>query len=385
LKKQNDFLFDNEDENSTPSDQNGDETTEDNNENGDKDIPINEFFPFHSNMTKEEMEARGFKVKTIRFTPFDLLIMLVCMFLFTLAGCGLSLVSFLALIISAPLYATFSYRISNNFSFFVPLAAIVACGFITKSPIMPLGVLLATGMSYIMLYSVNNKPESAKTSAVVGCCVSMGIYLLAAYFIGDLMNKISEREIMSAINSLFENMEAQALGIYTEMAKSGIDLGLSDAELENAAKLFAQSSRSLLPSVIIICFMIISYISASLLPLFSKLLRAKEMLGNICYEIKLSKIAVVVYLISWFGSLFGTGIFSVAFRNIISILAPALSLCGIKQIGEFLHSKGTPKIISAFVQLISIFAAFVLGDIGLSVLMMFGVFHTLKTSTPNNM
>ena len=261
MKNQNDFLFDSEDENTSPLDHDGDEEKEDNNNDGDNSIPQNEAFPFLGHMTKEEMETRGFKIKTIRFTPFDLLIMLVCMFLFTLSGCGLSIVSLLALIISAPLYATFSYRIGNNFSFFVPLAAIVSCGFITKSPVMPLSVLLAASMSYVMLYSVNKKPESAKTSAVAGCCVSMALYLLAAYFVGDLMNKISAREILAAINAVFENMEAQALGIYTEMAKSGIDLGLTDAELESAAKLFAQSSRSLLPSVIVICFMMISYLS----------------------------------------------------------------------------------------------------------------------------
>lgn len=328
MKNQNDFLFDNEEEKNTP-DQTGEGENEENKENGDSDNSQNNFSPFLGHMTKEEMEARGFKVKTIRFTPLDLLIMLVCAVLFTQTGCGFSALSLLALIVSAPLYATFSYRIGNSFSFLIPLVAIIASAFIAKDPIMPLGVLLTTAMSYIMLYSVNNKPERSKTFAVVGCSVSMGIYLLAVFILGNLLNKFSPREVMSFINSIFENMEIQALGVYTEMAKSGIDLGLTDAELESAAKMAAHNSRMLLPSAAAIFFMIISYISASLVPLFAKIFKAKYMLKKTNYEIRLSKTAVVVYLISWFGSFLGTGTVGIAFRNLTSILMPALCLCGI--------------------------------------------------------
>ena len=374
MKEQNDFLLDTEDEEKEKDGQSPEDI------DGDEEIPEDKeiFRGPYGPLTKEEIEKRGFEIRTIKFTPFDLLIALVSLMLFTVSGCGMGVLSVLALVVSAPLYAVFSYRIGNNFSFFIPLAALVASGFITKDPLMPLGTLLATAMSYIMLYCVNNRRDASKTSAVVGCCFAISIYLVAAFIVSDIMGKISARELLSIIDEVFGGMEAYAYEMYSEMANIGFDLGLTDVELKNAAKQFALSSRSLLPSVAIISFMLISYASASLLPLTAKICGAKKMLSDTKYEIKLSKISVAVYLVSWLMAFIGTGVFGYTFRNITAILAPALSLCGIKQIGDFFVSKGMPKVAAFLIQTVSIVAALTLGDIGLSVLMMFGVFHTLK-------
>lgn len=376
MKILNDFLFDNEDEEKEEKEKEG-------GENGEDKEPEH-FHGIFGPLTKEEIEERGFSIKTIRFTPFDLVLLLISMFLFTVAGCGMGLLSTVALLVSAPLYAVFSYKIGNNFSFFVPLAALIASGFITQNPVMPLGALLATAMSYIILHCVNNISEGSKAAAVVRCSVAMGAYLVAAFIVSEIMGNISVRELLSYIDKFFLEMEAQAYQAYSEFAKAGMDFGMTDADIKLLAEQFATSSRAVLPAVAAISFMMLSYVSASLLPLIAKLCGTKNMLSNTSYEIKLSKISVVVYLIAWLGAFLGAGTFGYACRNLTAILSPALSLCGIKQIGEFLSTKGVHKIAAALIQCVCIASALVFGDIGLSVLIMFGVFRTLRPTDSNN-
>jgi hypothetical protein len=185
---------------------------------------------------------------------------------------------------------------------------------------------------------------------------------------------------MATINSIFSDMENYTYNVYSEMAKAGVDSGLSDSELKVLASQLTSSTRALLPAVAAICFMIFSYISASLLSVFARLFGAKSMLDGTNYEIRLSSISTTVYVLCWLGAFLGTGTVAIACRNITTILTPALALCGVKQIGEFLISRGKPKYFATLMQIISIVAALLFADIGISILMMFGFFHTFKYS-----
>lgn len=358
---------------------------------------MNNFDSNNSNGTENPKnprpEIQG--LKTITLGPRELWLLLVSFVLFVASGAAPFPLSLVSLIVIAPLYAVFSYRLGNHFSFFVPMVAFITCFVITGDIACALFILPATAMSYFILNSVNSGEKGAKTSAVVGCTVSLVVFILIQLAVAILLKEqFTLKELAGFINAYFDTVKnafADSITAYsaalTEMlAESGNTLSEQQLAAFDPVLLKKQidavfyMTKMTLPAIITLYCILISYLSASLLGPISRICGAKKLLDGADYSVSVSGIAIVVYFISSIGGLFASGAAYFGFRNVTYILSPALMLCGIKQIGAFLMNKGMSKHASVILQVVACLIALFSGNLGTTILIMLGMFYVSKNA-----
>ncbi|MBR5528378.1 MAG: DUF2232 domain-containing protein [Clostridia bacterium] len=326
-------------------------------------------------------------IKTVTLTPFDLILLLLSVILFTASGSASVPAGIVALIISSPLYAVFSFRIGNHFSFFVPLVATVICYIITGSIAKALFPLLATAMAYSILRAVNMRDTYSKTSAVTGCTVAIVIFLAAQLFIAtEISQAFTVRQLFDSAKTYFETAKSEFISAYTSLLTEMPDQAkaLEPDMLSEYLDYVFRSFTATLPATITIYAMMTGYISASLIIPLSAICKADNMLDKNSYGIKLSYISVIVYFISSLAMLFTSGATSIGFRNISAILSPGLMISGVKQIGALCESKHISRPIANLAKAGAVILALIFGDLGTTVLIVLGMYYTTKSISPSN-
>ncbi len=325
-------------------------------------------------------ENGNIRVKTIKITPGDLALMLLSLVLFCVTAIDTGILSIIALILSPPLYAIFSHRIGNHFSFFVPLVAFIISFIATGSGVAAVSVILSAGMSFSIIRAVNVSPERAKSSAVVGCAISGVIYVFAYLMALKLQFGISPTDMVNDFNLALDEYKASFLA----QAKS-LDLeslgyqSMSIKDFSEMLDIILHQLRVSLPSVVILAFMIVGYISASLTVFLSKLLKSEKMFWGVDFRILPTTATVYIYFICSLISIFSSGSFAYGLENMINLISPALLVCGLKQIGEYFEMRNVPKLgVNIIIVVAAVLSFTLLGGIGSSLLTIFGMFYCFR-------
>lgn len=339
--------------------------------------------------TNEENKSREY----ITISPGNIFLLFFIMFLFIASGTLKFPFSILPAMIAAPLYAIFSYKIGNRFSFLPPIIAFFISIIASRSVSSAITSLLAAGMAFAILSAINKNPEKAKTSAVIRCTVAFVVYLAAQITVYVVANDISSSaSFAAAINRYFDSAKELMLSIYSagfEEIAANYDISkLTGVEAPSFEMITAYvdmmmyQAKAMLPATVSLWMMGVSYVSCSLLLPLTKLLGARNMLEGKIFSITISGICLAVYFIASLGMVFAKGPEVYGFRNIVSIISPCFMLCGIKQIGELLKTK-LPHGVILFVKFASIVAALILGNIGTTVLTVMGMYYATRKSAAN--
>lgn len=323
-------------------------------------------------------------IKTVTLTPFDLLLLLICTVLFITSGTGGVGIQIAATLFAAPLYAVFSYRIGNHFSFFMPLVSSVICFVVTKSVFAAMAPLLITAMSYCILNAVNTNPLRPKTSAVVGGTVSIIVYLAICLFVAtEVMDLFSIKQLMSEIKSIFDTKKPEIIQMYSEtyaLLPQASGTAFSPEMLESYLDYVFYQFSATLPAIITIYAMLAAYVSASLLGPLSRLCHVRTLVNPATYGISLSYASVIVYFISSLGMVFAPDAAAAGFRNITYIISPGFMLCGLKQVGTICQGKGMSRFTSNVFKVLAFIASIVLGNLGTTVLIIMGMYYITKNT-----
>lgn len=350
-------------------------------------IKQNLLFDTDSQSTQEQNNQQN--DSHIVIGPGNMFLLFLSTVLFTASGILAFPFSMVAVVLSAPLYSIFSYKIGNRYSFVPPILAFVISLIVSGSVASSITVILAAAMSFCIMAALGRSPEKAKTSAVIRCTVAFIIYLIAQIIIFVISNDItSQGAFAEYINNYFDSVKE----LITQMYSSGFEQLLADSELSNISGLKAISpetltlyidamiyqSKAMLPATIVLWMLGISYVSCSLLPPFAKLCGARNMLEGKIYSITISGICLITYFIASLGMIFSNGPDSYGFRNIVSVISPCFMLCGVKQIGEFFKTK-IPRSAILVLKIASVLAAFVLGNLGTTLLTVLGMYYATHT------
>lgn len=342
--------------------------------------PDREPFTEGANFTPDGTESKKAKM----LSPKDAVTLLAAFILFCASGIVPLPFALLFAVAAAPLYTAFSAKMGNRFSFLPPVAAFIVSIIITRSAASSAGVFLAAGMAFAMLGAVCKNPENPKTSAVIASTVVCLLYAALTLLLFMLENGIETEQLKQAFEQSFNSLKEIFIQIYGSIDFSAFDIEISESELAAAAEQMAFQVKTLFPAICVIYGLLISYISASLLRPAAKLLKAESMFDGKLYEISLSPFAVVVYFISSLGMMLFGGSAAYGLRNVTYILAPGFMLCGIKQIGAFLKGKGIPPMGTAVIQLAAVSLSVMFGNLGVTLLIILGMFYTTKIPTSKN-
>ncbi len=319
-------------------------------------------------------------IKTVRITPFDLALLLASLVLFCTTAIDKSYFSVIALILSAPIYTIFSYRIGNHFSFFVPLVAFIIGFAVTKSAVQPASVIFAAGMSFSILRAINTCPDRAKSSAVAGSAVSAVIYAFVALVAAKLQYGISPSDVLSQITSALDVSKAQLVETLGSMDPSAFGYsGLDAADIPALVDLIIKQMLTSLPSVLLLGAMVAGYISASLTRPLAKLCHAEKMFEGVRFEVCLSTVSVFVYFICSLLAIFSDGAFGYGLQNITNLLSPGLLLCGIKQVGDIFKRRNFSKSAIPVIMIAAVAVAIILpAGLGNMILTILGIFYCTR-------
>ncbi len=316
-------------------------------------------------------------IKTVRITPYDLLLLIVSLVLFCTAAIGKDYFSVIALILSAPIYAVFSYRIGNHFSFFVPLVAFIIGFAVTKSAVQPASVIFAAGISFSILRAVNTCHDRAKSSAVAGSAVSAVIYAFVALVAAKLQYDISPSDVLSQITNALKAGLVETLGSMDPSAFGY--LGFEAADIPALADLMIEQLLPYLPSVLLLGAMILGYIAATLTRPLAKLCHAEKMFEGVRFEVRLSTVSVFVYFICSLLAIFSNGAFGYGLQNITNLLSPGLLLCGIKQVGDIFKRRNFSKSAIPVIMIAAVAVAIILpAGLGSMILTILGIFYCTR-------
>lgn len=335
-------------------------------------------------LSEQQNSEKYFSFSLPKLSPSDFILLFISFILFCISGMPLPLVSTAATILAAPLYAVFSHKTGNVFRLSAPISAFIITFIgniiVFKNFAGALGVLLSAGMAFAIFISVCKKAECSKTSAVIGCTIVFILYIAVSFLVLWAQGVISLKIISEFMNEYYELLRETI--IQDQKMNSGpFDTKISESDLNILIEYIFFNLKTLIPSITIIICLISSYISASLLNPFAKLFNDSKMLEGKKYEITLSYASVIVYFIASLFMLFaGNSAAAYGFRNIAYIIAPGLMLCGIKQIGEVLAKRGFSKFAICIAKICSVFIAFLFLNIGVTVLILLGMFYTTNTS-----
>lgn len=335
---------------------------------------------FDSSKNNRGDEQPSLNVKTIRITPFDLGLLLFSLVLFCTAAIDTGMLSVIALILVAPIYAVFSYRIGNHFSFVIPIIAYIIGFAVTKNAVLPTTVILASGISFSILRAINTCPDRTKSSAVAGSAVSAVLYLFAALVALKLQFGISPSDVISQIVSTLDASKAQLAETLGSVDPS--TFGYSEIEASDIPALVDMLTSHVLvslPSVILMGAMILGYISTTITRPIAKLCHAQQMFDGTRFEIRLSKISIFVYFTCSLLAIFSGGGVGYGLQNITNLLSPGLLICGLKQIGDIFLNRNYSKAALPIIMIVAAFIALILpAGLGSMVLTLLGIFYCTR-------
>ena len=317
-------------------------------------------------------------VKTLKVTPFDLLLLLISLFLFCVSAIDIENTGLFAAVICAPLYAVFSYRIGNHFSFLIPIIAYIISFAVTKDSVAPAIIIYVAGTSFSILNGIYTAPDRAKSSAVAGSVFSAGLAFFAALIAAKLQYGIDPAQLVDSFQNYIAELKAYSIEVManTDLSAFGYAIPVESAQLTATAEQMFDIMIYLLPLYVLMAPMYLGYISASLVRVISNLCGANNMLFGINYEIRLSNVSVAVYIICSLLTIFMTGPVALSLSCILELLRPALFLCGIKQIKGFFALRKHSKAGVFFLTLISVIVLFILPmGIGGTVISLLGLFY----------
>ena len=319
-------------------------------------------------------------VKTVRITPFDLLLLVISLVLFCTAAIDKSYFSIIALILSAPIYSVFSYRIGNHFSFLIPLLAFIIGFAVTKNAVQPATVVLGAGISFSTLRAVNVCRDRAKSSAVAGSAVSAVIYAFVALIALKLQYGISPSDLLSQLTSALDASKIQLVEVLSSMEPANLGYTeLRASDIPALVDLVIEQLLTSLPAVLLLGAMTVGYVSATLTRPIARLCGAEKMFDGVRFEVRLSTVSVFVYFICSLLAIFSDGAFGYGLRNITSLLSPGLLLCGLKQIGDIFRSRNFSKSAIPIVIIAALFIAIILpAGLGDMILTILGIFYCTR-------
>lgn len=336
-------------------------------------------------------ERRGFPVPSLKemgFTPWDYILIVILLVLFTLCGSASVAGALLLSVPTAALYAAFCCRKGHRFSFALPVTGAILGLLVTFNGYAALGSLFA-GMLARCLTSAVRDPQtrSAKTAAVTRCTLTHWGYLLLLLGLYCFFNP--DFSLTGQVTAFFDGLEQifldQAAQLYNDPQFSQL-LGqmypgeaLTPAAFDEMISYTVRQMRYLCPAVLTVVFLIFSYVEASLFRLLCKPLHAEEVFGGKRFEITLSSWALFCYFIASLGMLFARGTSYYCFRNLSYVLSPGFMLCGLKQIGAFFEKRGLPAPVLKLIQTACCGVAFVTGNLGVTVLILLGMLYTMNT------
>ena len=329
-------------------------------------------------------ENRNMTVKTIKITPFDLFLLLLSAVLFCTAAIDKGYLALIALVLSAPIYAVFSYRIGNHFSFFIPLVAYIVGFAVTKDSVGPTAVGFAAGTSFSIFRGINYCPDRAKSSAVAGSAVSAVISGFAALVAMKLQYGISPKDLLAQFQGYIDAVKPQLIETISSLEPA--TLGYAAFEPGDIPKLvdaMAEQTLYMLPAVLLLSAMILGYISASFTRTAAKLCDAQKMLDGVRFEVRLLPVSVFVYFICSLLAIFSDGAVGHALNNISYLLSPGFMICGLKQVGEIFRRRNYSKAALPFIMAASlVIAALLPAGLGTTILVLLGVFYCSRSNEP---
>ncbi|MBE6572017.1 MAG: hypothetical protein E7656_07205 [Ruminococcaceae bacterium] len=349
-----------------------------------KQICLDEGFDGDKNGNFADGENGNIKMKTIKITPFDLFLLLLSAILFCTVAIDKSYLAVIALVLSAPIYAVFSYRIGNHFSFFIPLVAYIIGFAVTKDSVGPAAVIFAAGTSFSIMRGINYCPDRAKSSAVAGSAVSAVICAFVSLLALKLQYGISPKDLLSQLQGYIDTVKPQLIETISSLEPA--TLGYAAFEPGDIPKLvdaMAEQTLYMLPAMLVLLAMTVGYISASLTRPAANLCGAPKMLDGVYFEVRLLPISVFVYFICSLLAIFSDGAFGHALNNISYLLSPGLMLCGLKQVGVIFRRKNYSKAALPFIMAAAlVIAALLPAGLGTTVLIILGVFYCSHNREP---
>lgn len=322
-------------------------------------------------------------MRTIKITPFDLLLLLISLFLFCVCATDIENTGLFAMIAVAPIYAVFSYRIGSNFSFLIPLIAYIISFAMTKDSVAPTMIIFAAGTSFSILNGIHTSPDRAKSSAVAGSVFSAGIAIFAALTAAKLQYGIAPAALLEKLQIYFSELEVRSNEILasTDFSALGYTMITPEQAMAYTAQVF-EIIIYLFPLYALMAPMLLGYLSASLTRPIATLCNAQEMFYGINFEIKLTGTSIAVYLICSLLTLFMSGPTAFALNCLMSLLSPGLMMCGIKQIKNFFIRKNYSKVAVFFVTIIATIVILILPlGLGSTILTFMGMFYCTSLHT----
>ena len=316
----------------------------------------------------------------IKITPFDLLLLVISLFLFCVCAIDITGTGILALFIVAPLYAVFSHRIGGNFSFLIPIIAYIISFSTTKDSVAPTIIIFAAGTSFSILSGIFNCPDRAKSSAVAGSVFSAGLAVLAALLAAKVQYGINPSEIVAQLEAFLDASKEQTLQFMSSVDVSTLGYtGYDAAETAALTSAFYDQAIYVMPTAILLAAMIFGYFSVSFTRPLASLCNAKEMLSDIKFEVRLTYTSVIVYFVCTLLTIFMTGKTAFVLSSLLTLLSPALMLCGAKQIRGFFTRKNYSKVAAVLMTILAVVVICILPmGLGSTVLGLLGLYYCVS-------
>lgn len=331
-------------------------------------------------------------------TPKDFVLCAFMLVLFSACGIADSGTALLIALPTAALYAAFCCKHSMLFNTVLPFLGFVVGICVSHSGYRAAGALLAGILAFCLFATVSGETvHGAKTASITRCTLALWGYSLFLLLIYRLFHE--DFSLTEQFNALFDTLEQtfrtaleasynspaltdtveQVLGTAAPIMPAAEELVPTSEQIsEYISALFLQM-RYLVPATITVCFLMLSYLTASLFKLFCNLFGVKEPFRERPYEITLSSLALLCYFIASLGALFAGGALGICFRNLSYILSPGFMLCGLKQIGVFFEQRGLSRGAIAVIRIVACILVLFSGNLGTTVLILLGMLYTMNT------
>lgn len=349
---------------------------------------------------KEITQKGPFRItsETAPLTPIDLILCAILLALFSLCGI-VSVGNVLAIALpTAALYAAFCCKHSMIFNTALPLFGFIVGLCVAFDGYRAVGALLAGILAFCLFGALSNESiRGAKTASVTRCTLALWGYFLFLLLIYRLFHE--DFSLIETFNGFFDALEqywitafetSYAASDFTDTVEQVIEtanplFALSDSVIPTTEQISETISylvlqiRYLAPALLTVCFLMLSYVTASLFKLFCNLFRVKEPFRDRPYEITLSSVALLCYFVASLGALFAGGKWGVCFRNLSYILSPGFMLCGFKQIGVFFEQRGLSRGAVAAIRIAAGVLVLFSANLGTTVLILLGMLYTMNT------
>ncbi len=321
----------------------------------------------------------------IQLSPKIFVLSALLLFLMIFSTTGNPVVSAVCISVAVPVFSVLSHMLGNRLFLTIPGIAFVA-GLFIGGINQALNVLLISAMSYALSNAIITKGREAKSSAIARCTVISVIFTVISFVISVYIRKLfTIHEFFDVINRIFDMVKAQTVASYESIfelySRNGIDTALSVADFEKVTEVLVFQTKTVIPAVYVIVLTVFSYITVSLVSPIAKLTGNRDMIPGKKFEVTISMWTAVIYFVSSIAILFASGSADFGFRNITYILTPPLGLCGLKQTIVFFRKKDVPDFACHLIAAALLAVALFLGDIGVSVLVIAGMFYA---TSPEN-